>query len=218
LTKGFMAAGDIRRIGLAFAGLAGMLVLLGWADSLERIREEVASVNAIKADFIQEKHLRMLDAPLISKGRLYFETPRSLRWEYRSPVRSILLMKDKTIRRYVEGDKGLVEQGSQGLEAMRVFLREICLWMQGEFEGNPDFRTELKADRTVVLTPDKKAIAEVVERIELKLTDTPGVIQTATIYEDADTYTRIRFTDTKINQPIKDRVFEKAMIDANGNH
>jgi outer membrane lipoprotein-sorting protein len=192
--------------------------LLGWADSLEGLKQEVASVSAIKADFIQEKHLRMLDAPLISKGRLYFETPQSLRWEYRSPVRSILLMKDKTIRRYVEGDKGLVEQGSQGLEAMRVFLREICLWMQGEFEGNPDFRTELKSDRTVVLTPDKKAIAEVVERIELKLTDTPGVIQTATIYEDADTYTRIRFTDTKINQPIKDRVFEKAMIDANGNH
>ena len=217
MIKGLMARGDIRRIGLALAGLACMLVMLGWAGTLEGIKQEVASVNAIKADFIQEKHLRMLDEPLISKGRLYFETPQSLRWEYRSPVRSILLMKDKTIRRYVEGDRGLVEQGSQGLEAMRVFLREICLWMQGDFAGNPDFRTELKADRTVVLTPEKEAIAEVVERIALKLTDTPGIIQTATIYEDADTYTRIRFTDTKINQPIKDRVFEEAMIDANGN-
>lgn len=218
MIKGFMGSKDIRRMGLALAGLAGMLVLVGWADSLERIKEEVASVTAIKADFIQEKHLRMLDAPLISKGRLYFETPRSLRWEYRSPVRSILLMQDKTIRRYVEGGKGLVEQGSQGLEAMRVFLGEICLWMQGEFEGNPDFRTELKADRTVVLTPEKKAIAEVVERIALKLTDRPGVIKTATIYEDAETYTRIRFTETKINQPIKPAVFEKPTIDENGNH
>lgn len=218
MIRGLMGSKDIRRLGLALAGLAGMLVLLGWADSLERIREEVASVKAIEADFIQEKHLRMLDAPLISKGRLYFEMPRSLRWEYRSPVRSILLMRDKTIRRYVEGGKGLVEQGSQGLEAMRVFLGEICLWMQGEFEGNPDFRTELKPDRTVVLTPEKKAIARVVERIALKLTDTPGVIKTATIYEDADTYTRIRFTDTKINQPIDPAVFEKAMIDGNGNH
>ena len=218
MKKGFMAAGDIRRIGLALAGLAAMLVMLGWADSLEGIKQEVASVNAIKADFVQEKHLRMLDEPLISKGRLYFETPQSLRWEYRSPVRSILLMKDKTIRRYVEGDKGLVEQSSQGLEAMRVFLREICLWMQGDFKGNADFRSELKADRTVVLTPEKKAIAGVVERIALELTDTPGIIETATIYEDADTYTRIRFTDTKVNQPIKAAVFEQAMMDDSENH
>ena len=218
MKKGFMAAGDIRRIGLALAGLAAMLVMLGWADSLEGIKQEVASVNAIKADFVQEKHLRMLDEPLISKGRLYFETPQSLRWEYRSPVRSILLMKDKTIRRYVEGDKGLVEQSSQGLEAMRVFLREICLWMQGDFKGNADFRSELKADRTVVLTPETKAIAGVVERIALELTDTPGIIETATIYEDADTYTRIRFTDTKVNQPIKAAVFEQAMMDDSENH
>ncbi|MCF8024657.1 MAG: outer membrane lipoprotein carrier protein LolA [Desulfobacteraceae bacterium] len=192
-----------------FALLLGFSVFLtGWADDLESLKQEVEFVNSIQADFTQEKHLEMMDQPLMSKGRLYFQTPRSLRWEYREPVRSVLLMNKGEIQRYVQTDTGMKPQTGRNLEAMRVFLEEICMWMQGEFEANPDLEAKMKSDKRVVLTPKAQSMAEVIERIELRLTDRPGVIDSVAIYESSSSYTIIRFHDTKINRSIEDAVFE----------
>lgn len=191
--------------------LAALLVfavfLAGWADDLETIKEKVAFVESIRADFTQEKHLEMMDKPLISKGVLFFQTPASLRWEYKEPVKSVLLMHNDEISRYVETDGGMKSQKSGNLETMRVFLEDICMWMQGRFDANPDLNAEMKNSGTVVLTPKNASMAEVIERIELKLSDTPGVIDTVAIHENTDSYTIIRFNDTKINKDIKEDVF-----------
>ncbi|MBS3754809.1 MAG: outer membrane lipoprotein carrier protein LolA [Desulfobacterales bacterium] len=189
--------------------LACAVFLTGWADDLETLKEKVTFVESIQADFTQEKHLEMLEQPLISKGELYFQAPRSLRWEYTQPVRSVLLMHNDEIRRYVRTDSGMEAQKSRSLEAMRVFLGEICMWMQGEFDANPDLEARMKSDRRVVLTPKDPAMAEVIERIELRLTDTPGVIDAVSIHESATSYTDIRFHDTKINEGIESTVFQK---------
>ncbi len=189
--------------------LACAVFLTGWADDLETLKEKVTFVESIQADFTQEKHLEMLDQPLISKGALYFQAPRSLRWEYTQPVRSVLLMHNDEIRRYVRTDSGMKAQKSRSLEAMRVFLGEICMWMQGEFDANPDLEARMKSNRRVVLTPKDPAMAEVIERIELRLTDTPGVIDAVAIHESSTSYTIIRFHDTKINEGIESAVFQE---------
>lgn len=196
-------------IAFLIALLACTVFLTGWADDLDTLKEKVTFVESIQADFTQKKHLEMLDKPLLSKGTLYFQAPRSLRWEYTQPVRSVLLMHNDEISRYVRTDNGMEAQKSRSLEAMRVFLGEICMWMQGDFEGNPDLEARMKSDRRVVLTPKDPAMAEVIERIELRLTDKPGVIDAVAIHESSTSYTNIRFHDTKINQEIESTVFEK---------
>ncbi|MCF8110528.1 MAG: outer membrane lipoprotein carrier protein LolA [Desulfobacteraceae bacterium] len=189
--------------------LACSVFLAGWADDPETIRKKVAFVESIRADFIQEKHLEMMDKPLISKGVLFFRAPASLRWEYKEPVRSVLLMHNDKISRYVETDDGIKARKSGNLETMRVFLEDICMWMQGRFDVNPDLNAEIKPSGTVVLTPKDKAMAEVIERIELRLSETPGVIDSVAIHENPASYTIIRFHDTKINKGIKEGVFQE---------
>lgn len=201
---------DMKQVFLFGVLLACSFLLLGWADDLKSLKEKVESVNSIKAEFTQQRHLEMLDDPLVSEGLLYFETPHSLRWEYSEPVRNVLLMKDENIRQYTQGNDGMVEQQGLDLEAMRVFLQEICMWMQGEFEANPDLEAEMKSGRRVLLKPaGDNAMAQVLQRIELKLTDKPGVIDSVKIYEDPDSYTNIKFHDIKINQGIKRGIFQE---------
>ncbi|MFP4039026.1 MAG: LolA family protein [Desulfosudaceae bacterium] len=193
--------------------MAGCFSLTGWADDLNGIRDKAETINSIEANFIQEKHLEILKEPLISKGKFYFSAPRSLRWEYQEPVRSILLMKDESIRRYAETGSDMVEERSQGLEAIRVFLQDISRWMTGEFEGNPDIKAEVKSDNIILLRPKSEEMAGIIQKIELKLTETSGIVDTVKIYEDRDSYTVIRFIDTKINQSIDEALFEQ--IDPN---
>ncbi|MFP4572044.1 MAG: outer membrane lipoprotein carrier protein LolA [Desulfobacterales bacterium] len=195
------------------AFLAALLVLAvflaGWADDPETIREKVAFVESIRADFTQEKHLEMMDEPLISKGVLFFQTPASLRWEYKEPVKSVLLMHNDEISRHIETGSGMKAQKSGDLETMRVFLEDICMWMQGKFDSNPDLNAEIKHPGTIVLTPKDTAMEEVIERIELRLSDTPGVIDSVAIHESPDSYTIIRFNDTEINKDIRESVFQE---------
>lgn len=193
-----------------FAAMVGFSAfLIGWADDLQTLKQKVEFVNSIQADFTQEKHLEMLEHALISKGKLYYKVPRSLRWEYKQPVRSVLLMDKGEIRRFVRTDTGMKEQTGQGLEAMRVFLEEICLWMQGEFGANPDFEAKMKPGRKVVLEPRDQAMADVIRQIELRLTNEPGVIGSVVINEGAGSYTLVRFHNTMINQEIGNSVFQK---------
>ena len=188
--------------------LSGFL-FMGWADSLEQLREQAGQVETIRAGFVQEKHLRILTKPLVSKGIFYYQAPRSLRWEYESPVRSILLMHQGKIRRYIEGDSGLAEDSSAGLQAMQSVLQEITKWLKGDFGNNPMFSASLKREGKIVLTPKEKAFASIIKRIELILSDQPGVIESVTIYEGKDSFTKIEFQNVRVNDPLKDSLFQE---------
>jgi outer membrane lipoprotein-sorting protein len=198
------------RFGLFAALMCAVPFFAGWGDTMEEIGDQAGDIRAVKARFVQEKHLEMLDNPLISKGELYFRAPDSLRWEYTDPVKSILLMNRDRIRQYAMGEDGMAARQGRDLEAMRVFLEQVGQWLRGGFDKNTAFAADLKKGQRVVLTPVDKNISAVIEKIELQLTDTPGVIESAFIYEDETSYTRIVFHDTRINPKIADSVFEQA--------
>jgi len=181
---------------------------LGWADTWDGLETAAGKVTSISADFIQEKHLRILTKPLISKGIFYYQAPGSLRWEYKSPIRSILLMHHGKIRRYIEGESGLTEDSGAGLQAMQSVLQEITKWLKGDFGSNPMFSASLKKEGKIVLTPKEKAFASIIKRIELILSDRPGVIKSVTIYEGKDSFTRIEFEKVRVNEPLKDSLFQ----------
>ena len=85
------------------------MLLIGWADNWDQIRQQSEKISTISARFIQKKEMKILAKPLISEGRFYFNSPDSVRWEYMTPVRSILLLHRGDIHRYVKGEKGFIE-------------------------------------------------------------------------------------------------------------
>lgn len=184
-------------------------LLIGWADSWEGIRKAAEGVQSIKADFVQEKHMTILKKPLIARGVIFYQLPGSLRWEYTSPLKSVLLMHAGQIRRFIQGQDGLVEDSGASLEMMRFVLQEIPLWLSGRFEANPDFKATLKGRNQIELVPDSAAMAGIIERIELLLADKPGIIDTVTIYESKNTFTRFLFQNTELNAVLTDSLFQE---------
>ena len=181
---------------------------LGWADSWENIRNAAESVQAVTADFVQEKHLPILAKPLVSTGKLAYRRPDSLRWEYVDPLKSILIIHDGDIRRYVQTDQGMVVDDSVRLQAMQVVMPEISAWLAGRFQDNSLFAAHLQSDRRILLVPRDTGMARFIERIELRLSDRPGVIEQVTLFEGADAYTRMVFKHTRVNPSLSDRLFQ----------
>ncbi len=185
------------------------LALLAWGDSWDAIRKGAADISSIEASFTQTKQMEILSKPLVSKGKLYYQAPGSLRWEYSTPMWSVLLMHGSSISRYVKRGDAVVQDSAARLQSMRVVVQEIALWMQGDFDSNPAFRAELKAGRTILLTPKEKGMADIIAKIELKLSDRPGVIRTVTIYESEKSRTVLAFGNVKMNTKIPETVFRK---------
>lgn len=190
--------------------LISVCLCLGWADTWESIRNAANGVDAISADFVQEKHLPILAKPLISEGRLLYRRPDALRWEYTSPVKSVLLMHDGDARRFVQSDQGLVEDASVRLQAMQFVMPEISGWLGGRFQDNPLFDASLDGGNKILLVPSDPGMARFIQRIELLMADRPGVIEQVLIFEDDNAFTRMVFSNTQVNPSLDDRLFQDA--------
>ena len=161
------------------------------------------------ANFIQEKHLKILSKPLISKGTFYYQIPQSLRWEYTSPFQSILLIHNGNIKRHIKGNDGFIQDSGVELQAMQVVLQEITLWLRGRFNDNPNFNAILEPGPKIVLTPKEKSFAAIIQRIELMLSNQPGIIETVRIYENDNSYTKFMFNNVRLNKSLKDSLFQE---------
>jgi outer membrane lipoprotein carrier protein len=183
--------------------------LMGWTESWTRIATETAGIKTVTAGFVQTKHLKILSKPLRAEGVIYFQAPDLLRWEYRTPQPSVTLTRRGNTERYFKVDGRWVQDAGANLQAMQYILEEIKHWLSGRFDENPAFRAELKADRKIVLTPKDPAVAGMIDRIELVLSETPGVIEALTIFESQDSFTHFAFEGTRLNESIDPSLFRK---------
>ena len=164
-------------------------------------------LHSVKADFTQEKNLKILARPIISTGTFTFQAPQSLRWEYQSPVHSILLMHDGKIKKFIERDGKLAEDQGMRLDSMQVVLAEISNWLDGRFTDNVMFTVSFPDKKTVLLTPKDQGIAALISTIELKLGEQAGLLDAVTIFEGPGSFTRLTFTNRTLNQEVPASLF-----------
>lgn len=184
-----------------------LLMFIVLVSSCPALEHEPIPLRSIQADFTQEKHLKILARPLVSTGTFTFQAPGSLRWEYRTPVASVLLMHGGKIRKFVERDGQLVEDKGLGLDSMQVVLGQISNWLDGRFSDNDIFRVSEVDDHTVLLTPKDQALAGLISKIELRLADRKGLLEGVNIFEGPESYTRMTFQNPVVNQDISAAVF-----------
>ena len=183
---------------LAFAGMAVA------AEAPEAGRVQLQSVQA---NFYQEKHLKILAQPITSRGTFAFQTPRSLRWEYLYPVRTLLLVHEGSMKKLVERDGKLVNDSGMSMDSMHLVLEEITNWLAGRFNDNPAFSATFPDEETIVLTPKDAGLAAIISRIDLHLQGRDGLIDSVIINEGPDTFTRLSFSDAVLNEPLAEKLF-----------
>jgi len=189
--------------------IAASCLSIAWADSWNQIKDVAGQVHTVRCDFIQEKHMKIFANPLVSKGILYFKVPGSLRWEYISPIRSVLLTHKGKTKRFVMRKDSFIEDSSTNLQTMGFVLKEITLWLNGRFDENPQFTATLKTGHKIVLLPKEKSFSMMIQKVELILSDRPGIIKSVTIYESVESFTRLVFSNSILNGKIDDSMFRK---------
>jgi outer membrane lipoprotein-sorting protein len=177
-----------------------------WAS----LKEASRNIRSVKAEFLQKKYLQILTKPLFSEGRFFFYAPGSLRWDYLSPLRSVMLQKGDTIQFYHFSEGVWKSEITQAVESRRMVLAEISQWFQGRFDESKAFRHLYSPGppARVILVP-REGINRFIHRIEIVLSVRPGVIDRVEIEEPGGSRTSIEFKNVEINSSLSSEVFEK---------
>lgn len=180
-----------------------------WRQDWDSIRRAAGQIEGLQAEFVQEKHLAILKAPLRSTGRFLFRKPLSLRWEYTEPLASVLLMADTGVKRFIRRDGAWLPDASEGLQAMQMVLEEIRLCLAGRYQDSQNFRAELKLTPRprVILKPRSRELAKVISAIELHLAQAPGQLARVVIVESPKARTELIFSRVRLNPKLDDALF-----------
>ncbi|MBJ7373600.1 MAG: outer membrane lipoprotein carrier protein LolA [Pseudomonas sp.] len=184
-------------------GALTLLVLSSWANAfdLQQLSEQLAKPDVIHGQFIQEKHLRALPQPLISKGSFVLAKNHGLLWLLKTPLQQDYRITANGIaRRDTNGWQPLPNK-SAGAEQNRLFLAVL----QGDSSGlQRDFELALSGTAQqwqLTLTPRSMLLKQVFKQINI---DGGALVQTIELLETQGDSTLLRMQDSTAEQPLSE--------------
>lgn len=177
------------------------LSALANAFDLQQLSEQLAKPDVIHGQFIQEKHLRALPQPLISKGSFVLAKNHGLLWLLKTPLQQDYRITAKGIARRDGNGWQLLPNKSAGAEQNRLFLAVL----QGDSSGlQRDFELTLSGDAQqwkLTLTPRSLLLKQVFKQINI---DGGTLVQTIELLETQGDSTVLRMQDSNASQPLSD--------------
>lgn len=174
--------------------------------------ENCTKVQTIVSDFIMEKHLQIATKPLISKGVFYFQRPDFLRWEYKTPfVSGILLNKNKVYSwKNINNKKNVQDISKQPMAKM--MLEQIKMFISMDIDSLKKQYNFVEGEKTLELLPKKEN--HTIKKVVLTFNDSFDSVIEVNIEEVSGDSTKIKFNntllDTTLPQEIKNIIsYEK---------
>jgi outer membrane lipoprotein-sorting protein len=79
-------------------------------DILVRMENTLAALSSFQADFEQNYFSVTVSAPLREKGRLFYQKPGRMRWEYKSGTAQVVVFKNDVLETYDPEENQLLRQ------------------------------------------------------------------------------------------------------------
>lgn len=186
-------------------GLGALALLavstLANAFDLQQLSEQLAKPEVIHGQFIQEKHLRALPQPLLSKGSFVLAKNHGLLWLLKTPLQQDYRITANGIARRDGNAWQLLPNKSAGAEQNRLFLTML----QGDSSGlQRDFELALSGDAQqwkLTLTPRSLLLKQVFNQININGGE---LVQTIELLETQGDSTVLRMQDSIANQPLSE--------------
>ena len=179
------------------------------AKIIQQINAVASKMRTMQCDFVQTKHMKMLNDKMVSHGKMYYQQSDKLRWEYTSPY---------TYTFVLNGSKVLLSKGKRN-DVINVnqskFFKEIARIMMNSVVGKclsdkKDFRTSIATTNSewiATLVPQRKEMKQMFQKIVLHFNKSRKMVSMVELVEKKGDCTVIQLTNVKTNSPINAKVF-----------
>lgn len=174
---------------------------LAHAFDLQQLSDQLAKPSVIHGNFTQEKHLRALPQPLVSKGTFVLAKDHGLLWLLKTPLQQDYRISATGIARRDANGWQLLPNKSAGAEQNRLFLAVL----QGDSSGlQRDFELQLQGEAQqwkLTLIPRSLLLKQVFTQINI---DGGELVQKIELLETQGDSTVLRMQDSTSSQPLSD--------------
>ncbi len=188
-------------------GLLARASVQASSNPARRLEQSLRTIQALEADFDQYYYSVTVGKPLHEKGKLYFQKPDLMRWEYRDPEPKVFLYKDGVFSQYYPEDSQLIRSRLAKAQYESEFLSLLS--------GQKDLATDylIESDTS---TPEARAAGrlKLIPRTEgeyawITIDPDPksGLIAMAVLQDWAENRTEFVFSKLKENPRLKPSVF-----------
>ena len=169
------------------------------AFDLQQLSDQLAKPSVIHGNFTQEKHLRALPQPLVSKGSFVLAKDHGLLWLLKTPLQQDYRISAQGIARRDATGWQLLPNKSAGAEQNRLFLAVL----QGDSSGlQRDFELQLQGEAKqwkLTLTPRSLLLKQVFTQINI---DGGDLVQSIELLETQGDSTLLRMQDSHAELPL----------------
>ncbi len=159
------------------------------------------------ADFTQSRYMSMFKKPLVSTGTIFFSHPDKIKFHYKTPFESIILLSEDSMERYRIENGKKVKQPSMEIVA-KAIAKEVTRYLGGNFsdEFPYDVKVEDNKPRKFILIPTNSMAKTVFSSIELIFSEDFLYIAEIKLIEQTKDYIHIKH-ETPSFEPLPDTVF-----------
>lgn len=175
-----------------------------------KITASSSGVKTLSSDFVQEKHLSILDNMVTSKGRFYYKRDKRLRWELTEPEVLGFTVNGKRAKRWKNNIKLRQTFEIHKAPAIKAFTDQLFTWVNPDIKQiQKRYRIQVIGDNPIDLKlfPNSTQEKKHIDHLRLTFAADAIYVSAVEVHEPDGDYTRIRFMNMKINEPLQDSLF-----------
>ncbi|HVD97138.1 MAG TPA: outer membrane lipoprotein carrier protein LolA [Cytophagaceae bacterium] len=175
---------------------------------IKKFDDKARTITTNEADFVQEKYVSVMTDKAISKGKFYYKKSNQMRWETTEPQSHIIVLNNGKM---IMKEKGKVKTYDASSNKMFKGLNDMMLTTaSGNMLNSKEYKHSLFENEKyflIQLTPVAATTRKFVKVIEVTVEKGDYTVSQIKMIEPSEDYTRIEFSNKKINQPIGDDLF-----------
>lgn len=176
---------------------------------IQKISKAAQSMTSMQCDFVQTKHMKLLNDNMVSYGKMYYQQNSKLRWEYTSPYTYTFILKDSKVllKKGNRNDVIDVNQNKMFKEIARMMMNSVvgkCLTDKKDFKISV---AETPEQYVATLLPQKKDMKQMFSKIILYVNKRQLSIAKVEMQEKKGDNTVIELKNIQLNKNINASVF-----------
>lgn len=175
----------------------------------QKVNQTASAMKTMQCDFIQTKHLKMLNNDFVSHGKMYYQQSNKLRWEYTSPYSyTFILNNDKVLLKNKQRNDLIdIKQNKLFREIVRIMMSSVVGNCLADDKNYKVSIATIGNEWVATLLPQRKDMKQMFPKLVLHFHAKKSVVNTVELYDKNGEKTIIELKNIRINETIHPHMF-----------
>lgn len=175
----------------------------------QKVNQTASVMKTMQCDFVQTKHLKMLNNDFVSHGKMYYQQSNKLRWEYTSPYSyTFILNNDKVLLKNKQRNDLIdIKQNKLFREIVRIMMSSVVGNCLADDKNYKVSIATIGNEWVATLLPQRKDMKQMFQKLVLHFHAKKSVVNTVELYDKNGEKTIIELKNIRINETIHPHMF-----------